>query len=120
GIGIGALHNKTDIPFLTSDNPVVWFDPSVPEDMMRPYVLQAGGPVTLLFPVSPTVMIYGHCSMREPFIHYGFRHAELTKTASVRMMNRTICRFAYRMVFAREGGQEAVIRKHAALSPVLR
>ena len=49
-VGIGALHNMTDIPFLTSDNPVVWFDPSVPEAKMRPYVLQGGGPVVLLFP----------------------------------------------------------------------
>jgi Protein of unknown function (DUF4238) len=31
-IGIGALHNRTDIPFLTSDNPVIWFDPSVAEE----------------------------------------------------------------------------------------
>lgn len=120
GIGIGALHNTTDIPFLTSDNPVVWFDPSVPEDAMRPYVLHPGGPITLLFPVSPTVMIYGHSTMREPFAQYGFRHSDLPKASSVRMMNRTICRFAYRMVFARDAGQEAVIRKHAALSPILK
>jgi hypothetical protein len=34
-IGIGALHNATDVPFLTSDNPVVWFDPSVDDADMR-------------------------------------------------------------------------------------
>ena len=28
-IGFYATHNKTDVPFLTSDNPVIWFDPSV-------------------------------------------------------------------------------------------
>ncbi|MHB8698690.1 MAG: DUF4238 domain-containing protein [Sulfuricaulis sp.] len=119
-IGIGALHNTTHIPFLTSDNPVIWFDPSVPEDDMRPYVLQPGGPITLLFPVSPTVIIYGHSSMRAPFAEYGFCHGDLPKAASVKMMNRTICRFAYRMVFACDASQEAVIRKHAALSPVLK
>lgn len=120
GIGIGALHNTTDIPFLTSDNPAVWFDPSVPEDAMQPYVLRPGGPITLLFPVSPTIMIYGHSTMLQPFAQYGFRHGDLPEASSVRMMNRTICRFAYRMVFARDAGQEAVIRKHAALSPILK
>lgn len=35
-------------------------------------------------------------------------------------MNRQICRFAYKVVFARNAGQESLIREHAALSPVLR
>lgn len=119
-IGIGALHNTTDIPFLTSDNPVIWFDPSVPEAAMRPYALRPGGPIVLMFPVSPRLMIYGHSSMHDPFAHYGFRHGELPTRASVKMMNRLICRFAYRAVFALGAGQEDVICKHAALSPVLR
>lgn len=119
-IGIGSLHNTTDIPFLTSDNPVIWFDPSVPETSMRPYALRPGGPIVLLFPISPQLMIYGDSSMRDPFARYGFRHGDLPKRASVKMMNRQICRFAYRAVFAQSVGQEDVIRKHAALSPVLR
>ena len=38
-IGFYAMHNKTDVPFLTSDNPVIWFDPSVQDTDLRPYVL---------------------------------------------------------------------------------
>ena len=30
-LGFEVLHNKTDVSFLTSDNPVVCFDPTVPE-----------------------------------------------------------------------------------------
>jgi len=119
-IGIGALHNMTDIPFLTSDNPVIWFDPSVPEAKMRPYVLEIGGPVVLLFPVAPNLMIYGHSSMRERFAYDGFGNRELSERGSVKMMNRQICRFAYKAVFAHRAGQEALIRKHAGVSPVLR
>ncbi len=119
-IGFGALHNMTDIPFLASDNPVIWFDPSVPEAEMRPYGLQVGGPVVLLFPVAPNLMIYGHSSMREQFVHDGFRHGELSERRSVKMMNRQICRFAYKAVFAQRAGQEALIHKHADVSPVLR
>lgn len=118
-IGIGALHNMTDTPFLTSDNPVIWFDPSVSEAEMRPYVLQAGEPVVLLFPISPSLMIYGHTSMREQFSYGGFGHSELSKLESVETMNRQICRFAYKAVFAQRAGQEALIKEHAHLSPVL-
>ena len=66
-IGLSAIHNLTDIPFLTSDNPVIWFDPSIPESNMQPYVLQPGGPMVLLFPVAPNLMIFGHSSMRGKF-----------------------------------------------------
>jgi Protein of unknown function (DUF4238) len=118
-IGIGALHNMTDVPFLTSDNPVIWFDPSVPEAKMRPYVLHEGGPVVLLFPVTPSVMIYGHSSMREQFVSCGFGHGDLSDSDAVITMNRQICRFAYRAVFAQKLGQESLICQHAHLSPVL-
>ena len=119
-LGIGVLHNMTDIPLLTSDNPVIWFDPSVPRAKMRPYMLQIGGPVTLLFPVAPNLMIYGNSSMREQFAYSGFRHRELSDRRSVKIMNRLICRFAYKAVFAQRAGQEALIHKHADVSPVLR
>lgn len=118
-IGLGALHNKTDIPFLTSDNPVVWFDPSVPEVEMRPYVWRPGGQVVLLFPIAPDCMVYGHSSMREQFALHGFGHSELSESKAVETMNHQICRFAYKTVFAQKPGQEPVIRKHAEVSPVL-
>jgi hypothetical protein len=119
-IGIGALHNMTGMPFLTSDNPVIWFDPSVPELEMRPYGLQPGGPIVLLFPIAPSVLIYGHSSMRDPFAAEGFKHGDLTDVGKALSMNRSICRFAYQVVIAQSGGQEALIRKHAGESPVLK
>jgi hypothetical protein len=118
-IGICALHNMTDTPFLTSDNPVVWFDPSVPEAEIRPYVLQPDGPMVLLFPVAPSLMIYGHSSMREQFVFSGFGHGDLADRDRVIMINRQICRFAYKAVFAQKLGQESLILEHADVSPVL-
>src|SRR5512132_2140741 len=109
----------TDIPLLTSDNPVIWFDPSVPESKMRPYVLQPSGPVVLMFPVTPNLMIYGHSSMRGPFESCGFRHTELRDRKKLKVMNRHICRFAYNTVFARTSGHERLIYKYADLSPVV-
>lgn len=119
-IGLGAFHNTTDIPFLTSDNPVIWFDPSVPEAEMQPYVLKPDGPIVLLFPVTPNLMIYGNSFMREPSVYDGLRHRELSERRHVKVMNRQICRFAYKAVFVQKVGQEALIRKYAHFSPVLR
>jgi len=118
-IGISALHNITDIPFLTSDNPVVWFDPSVPEAGMRPYVLRPGGPIVLLFPLTPSLMIYGHSCMRDEFLSSGLEHGDLSDSDAVVAINRKICRFAYDTVFAQRSGQESLIYEYADVSPVL-
>ena len=118
-IGLGALHNKTDIPFLTSDNPVIWFDPSVPEVKMRPYVWRPGGRVVLLFPIAPDCMIYGHSSMQEQFASHGFRYGDLSDPKHVEIMNHRISRFAYEAVFAQKAGQESIICEHADVSPVI-
>jgi hypothetical protein len=34
-MGFYPMHNKTDVPFITSDNPVIWFDPSVKDADLR-------------------------------------------------------------------------------------
>lgn len=119
-IGIGAIFNTTEIPFLTSDNPVIWFDPSIPEDKMKPYVLRPDGPIVLCFPVTPNLMIYGHTSMREQFACDGFMDGELSDKNKVEMINRQVCRFAYKTVFSQGVGQETLIHKFADESPVLR
>lgn len=37
-VGLCAIRNKTATPFLTSDNPVIWFDPSLPLADQEPYL----------------------------------------------------------------------------------
>lgn len=118
-IGLVALHNKTDIPFLTSDNPVIWFDPSIPEAKMQPYVCQPGGQVVLLFPIAPDCIVYGDPSMQMQFASHGFEHSDLSNRQNVKMINRHICRFAYDAVFAQQSGYQELICKYADVSPVL-
>lgn len=118
-IGICVLHNTTDIPFLTSDNPVVWFDPSVSDDKMQPYNIVPGGPINLLFPIAPNMMIYGDSELLDRFVRKGVEYHELNKRRLVKKMNRKICCFAYSAVFAQERGHEALIRKYANISPVI-
>lgn len=52
-LGFEVLHNKTDVSLLTSDNPVVCFDPTVPEGGVLPYqVRPPHGSIELLFPTT--------------------------------------------------------------------
>jgi hypothetical protein len=118
-IGIGVLHNKTAIPFLTSDNPVAWFDPSIPELNLKPYVLKPDGPIVLLFPISSSMLIYGHTSILERYVAEGLGHADLLDAGFVEMINRQVCRFGYQAIFAQKMGQEGLIQKHAELSPTV-
>jgi len=117
-MGFGVLHNKTDRTFITSDNPVVWFDPSIPDADLQPYVLQPEGPVMLLFPVSPSLVIVGDSSGRDEFVSNGLGVADLSKPHLVKVINRQICRFSYEAVYAPKAGHEKLIQKHAARSPV--
>lgn len=119
-IGIGALHNTTGVPFLTSDNPVIWFDPSVSEVEMRPYAIQIDGPITLLFPVTPDLLIYGHSSMCEQFAVHGLGYGDLSERSIVEEMNALICQFAYEAVFASVGTFADLVAKFAGKSPVVR
>jgi len=119
-IGIGVLHNKTDAPFLTSDNPVIWFDPSLPEGEMRPYSVQLDGDIVLMFPVAPDLMIYGHSTKREQFARHGLCYGELGDVKIVEEMNRQICRFAYETVFASKSGFCELVKTCADTSPVIR
>ncbi len=118
-MGFCVAHNKTDIPFLTSDNPVIWFDPSVPENEMRPYALSDRGPAILLFPISPTAMIYGHTNLRKHWEEHGFFHKELSEVNCINQMNLQICKFAYETIFSKNNIQNEIIRKHADISPIL-
>jgi hypothetical protein len=117
-MGFIALQNKTDVTFLTSDNPVVWFDPSVPDADLQPYVLRPGGPVMLLFPVSPSLVIVGDSSRRNKFAVNGLDIADLSDRQLVKAINRQVCRFSYEAVYAQKAGHEKLIQKHAARSPV--
>lgn len=119
-IGFGALHNKTEIPFLTSDNPVILFDPSIKDSDLQPYVLRPDGPIVLLFPVSPSLVIYGDSPMRDQFVSEGLGIADLSDTNLVEAINRQVCRFGYQAIFAQKAGQEPLVQEYAALSPVIR
>ena len=119
-LGFQIVHNKTKTPFLTSDNPVVWFDPSVPNEKLQPYAIRPEGPIALFFPVAPDCMIYGHTTFHDRFVVEGCAERELSDETQVKNVNRMLCRFAYQAVFSKEASQRECVKEFAHESPVLK
>jgi hypothetical protein len=118
-IGFEVLHNKTNVTFLTSDNPVVCFDPTVSEGRVSPYQVRPRyGSIELLFPIDAETLLRGHTGLRR----VGARslvHTLLTDRQEAKRINRFTARFGYRFVFARDRTHESLIVKHASTSPVM-
>ena len=119
-IGYQIVHNETDVSFITSDNPVSYFDPAVSWAEMQPYrVKRPTGPMELLFPVDAATMLRGHSDDRERFRRNGLKHVSLRDVSAVRKMNRVTARFAYELIIARDTDHQALARAYAESSPVL-
>ena len=113
-----VVHNETPDDFVTSDNPVAYFDPDQPEDVMRPFDLRRdAGRVESLCPITPRLLIRGRSEL--PILRPGVRmlHVRATSGSEVRRVNRMTARFAYRFVFVANTGLEAFVARYAALSP---
>ena len=117
-IGLVLVHNTTSLPFLTSDNPVVWFNPAAGPEEDRPYNIGNEGPVMLMFPLSPTLLLMGSDEHKDAFGVQGMLHSMAPDEAWVERTNHQICRYAYETVFASGSEQAPLIEDHAALSPV--
>lgn len=111
-----VLHNETGLDFLTSDNPVAVFDPSVAEVQMQPYRLRRDlRSIELLFPLTSRLMLRGTAGLR---FKSGVTHGTIASDQEIKRMNRLGAKFAYRIVFASSEDHSPLIRKHAAHSPV--
>jgi hypothetical protein len=118
-LGFEVLHNKTNVTFLTSDNPVVCFDPTVPEGRVLPYrVRPPHGAIELLFPIDAETLLRGLTRQHRAGPRSLGRRV-LRDRQEVKRINRFMARFGYRFVFARDRTHESLIVKHASTSPVI-
>ncbi|MBF8747638.1 DUF4238 domain-containing protein [Pseudomonas monteilii] len=117
-VGFAIIHNTSALPFLTSDNPVVWYDPSIPIESQNPYTISPGGPIAIQFPISPNMMLFGTKEYREVYCTQGLLHGDIPDVEWVHYVNTQTCRFGYLAVIAQSLGQEEIIQTHSALSPV--
>jgi hypothetical protein len=113
-LGFEVIHNKTDVTFITSDNPVVYFDPTISEDKVLPYKVRPPlGLIELLFPVDPETMLRGRTQQ------FGWRHVDLVERQAAKRINRFVARFGYRFIFSRDHDHDALVAKYAGTSPVI-
>lgn len=119
-VGIVIVHNRSATPFVTSDNPVIYFDPGVSNDNLRPYALQASGHAVVMMPVSPRLMLYGTSWDKPRFVMRGVEYTEVADAGAISLLNEKVCRFAYETVYANSPSNEEMILRYASLSPVLK
>ena len=117
-VGWVIFHNDTSRPFLTSDNPVIWFDSSLPFSQQKPYTINPLGPVLVQFPISPTILLVGASEYRENFLHHGLVHADTSSDEWVEHVNAQTCRFGYEAVISNTGSQAELIAEFSEISPV--
>lgn len=117
--GFWAVTNETAKPFITSDNPVIWFDETEPEETCQPYAVKPDGPFFFIFPVSPTLVVLGAPNHKSVFSRHGLLYSKAPNEDWVAWINEQISKFAYEAVFAQVPGEEEVIRRFAGKSPVL-
>jgi hypothetical protein len=116
-LGFCVVRNATARSFLTSDNPVVYFDRNSPE---WPYSIPPGARIELLFPIAPDLLVIGRTEWRYQFTATGIRYYDIDDKQEVQRMNRDIARYGYRFLFANGADHEPLVRKYAAISPVLK
>lgn len=114
-LGFEVLHNKTDAPFLTSDNPVCSYNPHQPLPSRTPY--DHSGEIELIFPITAWMLVRGS-NKRGP-VNTISRHRDVTDKRMVRRFNRTIAQFVYRMTIGRDRSSDDLVRTHAALVPTI-
>lgn len=120
-IGYEIVHDATGVGFITSDNPVVYFDPSGPERDLVPYRVRVPQrPAELLFPIDKGTLLRGHSKFKERYSRRGPRHVSLRDPGGVRRVNRLVARFGYEMIIMSDLRHAGLARAYAASSPILR
>lgn len=118
-LGLQVLQIATEIPLITSDNPVIFFDPAVDEDEMLPYRVTPGdGQIEMFIPLDPWHVIHGHTELKAEFVKRGIKYAQISNAQETERINRLIARFAYQFAFASSTQSEETIRAFADTSPV--
>lgn len=112
-----VLHNKTATGFLTSDNPVMYYDSRQPVLRMQPYnIIPGSSRIELILPLSKDMLLRG----RSTPVRTQIGHKSVRESATIRRFNRVTARFAYRAVYAPDSLSSQIVCQNAALSPVPR
>ncbi len=114
-MGFELLLNQTVHDFITSDNPVAYFDPSISFHKLRPY--EVDRQVELYFPIDARTLLRGSHRLR--FRGHAPSIRRVDNPEVVLRMNRMTARFGYRFIFAKDRSCEKLAIAHSKMSPVL-
>jgi len=114
-IGCEVLHNETDLPFITSDNPVCIYDPRPSPGQRRPY--DYDGQIELICPLDSKTLLRGSHRLRP--VNQIVRHCRVTDRGAVARINNTLSQFAYGLAFASDRTSDAVIALHSTRCPTV-
>jgi Protein of unknown function (DUF4238) len=119
-VGFEILENKTDESFITSDNPVIYFDPTVPARAIQPYNINRDRlDIEFMFPITPRFMLWGHSVLKPRSIRHTTHYRDVSDRKFIRRANVLTARFANRMLFSNESRHQQLVRKYAGTSPVV-
>ena len=120
-IGFEVIRNTSTTTFITSDNPVVCFDPDVPEKAMLPYNIDRQRMrIELLFPIDRVHVLRGHSDLKPRYGAEGISYRQTGDIKSIHRINRLVSRFAYEFAFAADENNASVISKYAHHSPIIK
>jgi hypothetical protein len=115
GMGFEVLHNRTETPFITSDNPVCFYDPRRSPAERLPY--ETEGEIELVFPLTANMMLRGTTARRP--VNTISAHTDVNDATLVRRLNCTVAQFAYRMAIARDRSSDDIVAAHAGVVPTV-
>ncbi|MHC0053891.1 DUF4238 domain-containing protein [Actibacterium sp. D379-3] len=118
-LGFAIIRNNTDVDFITSDNPVIWFDASVSYENMRPHTIAPNNPILFFFPVSRDLAILGSIEAKPYFLEFGLYEGQCATEGFVHKMNRLVARFAYQAFYASTSNHRGLVSEFADISPTV-
>lgn len=118
-IGFRIVVNRTKVPWITSDNPVAFFDPRLTGHRARPFRVRPNGPIELYFTIDPHHMVHGHTDFKADFDASGLLYYDEADEKVIGKINATVARYAYQMVFTSTKEHAKLIHKFSGKSPVI-
>ena len=118
-VGFEIIKNTSNVSFITSDNPVLTFDPDIPELIMRPYTIdRVRRRAEIIFPIDSQHVFHGHSDLKKKYDAQGITYIKVNDSTIIARINRLVSRFAYELAFANDESQGAIIEEYAHVSPV--
>lgn len=96
-----VVHNETDVPFVSSDNPVCFYSGQSLKHVESPYRVRYNRSFSFIFPISSKMILVNGCLAKGRNIH-----TSVDRVDFVRDVNRVVFKFANRFVFS--GNRDAL------------